>query len=42
MFFMDFDYLFSEAAFSRCSYKMVLSKYTANLQENTHVEVWFQ
>ena len=32
----------SKAALKRCSYKKVFWKYTANLQENTHAEVWFQ
>ena len=32
----------SEAAIKRCSYKKVFWKYAANLQENTHAEVWFQ
>ena len=31
----------SEAALRRCSYKKVFWKYLENLQENTHVEVWF-
>ena len=31
-----------EAVFQRCSWEKVLWKYAANLQENTHVEVWFQ
>ena len=32
----------SEAALQRCSWEKVFWKYVANLQENTHVEVWFQ
>ena len=32
----------SEAAIQRCSYEKVFWKYAANLQENTHDEVWFQ
>ena len=32
----------SEAALHRCSYKKVFWKYAANLQENSHAEVWFQ
>ena len=32
----------SEAAIQRCSEEQVFWKYTANLQENTHAEVWFQ
>ena len=32
----------SEAARQRCSLEKVLWKYAANLQENTHAEVWFQ
>ena len=31
----------TEATFQRCSYKKVFWINTANLQENTHVEVWF-
>ena len=31
-----------EAATQRCSEKKVFWKYAANLQENTHAEVWFQ
>ena len=30
------------AARQRCSYEKVFWKYVANLQENTHAEVWFQ
>ena len=30
----------TEAALQRGSYKKVLLKYAANLQENTHVLVW--
>ena len=33
---------YSEAALQRCFYKKLFWKYAANLQENTHVEVWFQ
>ena len=32
----------SEAAVQRCSLEKVFWKYAANLQENTHAEVWFQ
>ena len=32
----------SEAAAQRGSSEKVFWKYAANLQENTHVEVWFQ
>ena len=32
----------SESAIQRCPYENVFQKYAANLQENTHVEVWFQ
>ena len=32
----------SEAATRRCSSKKMFWKYVANLQENTHAEVWFQ
>ena len=31
-----------EVAIQRCSLEKVFWKYVANLQENTHVEVWFQ
>ena len=31
-----------EAVPQRCSYKKVLWNHAANLQENTHAEVWFQ
>ena len=34
--------IYSEAALPRYSYKKVFWKYTVNLQENTHTEVWFQ
>ena len=34
--------LSSEAAIKRCSYEKVFWKYAANLQENTHAEVWLQ
>ena len=38
-----FEYLFkTEAVTLRCSYEKVFWKYAANLQENTHAEVWFQ
>ena len=30
-----------EEALRRCSYEKVFRKYAANLQENTHAEVWF-
>ena len=33
---------YSEVALPRCSYKKVFWKYAANLQENTHADVWFQ
>ena len=32
----------SEAAHHRCCYIRVFLKYAANLQENTHTDVWFQ
>ena len=32
----------SEATLHRCSQEKVFWKYVANLQKNTHVEVWFQ
>ena len=32
----------TEAAFQRYSLEKVFWKYAANLQENTHSEVWFQ
>ena len=32
----------TEAALQSCSYKKVFLKYTPNLQENPHAEVWFQ
>ena len=32
----------SEAALHRCSCKKMFWKYTADLQENTHDEVWLQ
>ena len=32
----------SEAAHFRCSYKKVFWNYAANLQENTHAQMWFQ
>ena len=31
----------TEAAIQRCSLKKMFWKYVANLQENTHAEVWF-
>ena len=31
----------TEAAIQRCSLKKIFWKYVANLQENTHAEVWF-
>ena len=31
-----------EAAIQSCSLKKVFWKYAANLQENTHAEVWFE
>ena len=33
---------YSEAALQRCSEEKVFWKYAANLQENTHAEMWFQ
>ena len=33
---------YTEASPQRRSYKKVLWKYAANLQENTHAELWFQ
>ena len=32
---------FTEAAIQRCSQEKLFWKYAANLQKNTHVEVWF-
>ena len=32
----------AEAATQRCSQEKVFWKYAANLQENTHAELWFQ
>ena len=32
----------SVAAVQRCSQENVFWKYVANLEENTHAEVWFQ
>ena len=32
----------AEAATQRCSLEKVYWKYAANLQENTHAEMWFQ
>ena len=34
--------VFTEGALQRCSYKKAFWKYAANLQENTHAEMWFQ
>ena len=34
--------LISDAAFHKCSLEKVLCMYVINLQDNTHVEVWFQ
>ena len=31
-----------EAALQRCSYEKMFWKYAANVQEDTHAEVWFQ
>ena len=31
-----------DAGLERCSWEKVFWKYAANLQENTHAEVWFQ
>ena len=39
---MSSSSVYSEAALQSCSYKKVFWKYAANLQENTHAEVWFQ
>ena len=33
---------YTETALHMCSLEKVFWKYEANLQENTHVEVWFQ
>ena len=33
---------YPEVAFQKCSKEKLLWKYAANLQENTHAEVWFQ
>ena len=33
---------FTEATIQRCSYKKVFWKYAANLQKNTHAEVWLR
>ena len=35
-------FLYPEAAVQRCSEEKMFWKYAAILQENTHVEVWFQ
>ena len=32
----------TEAALQSCHLETVMCKYAANLQENTHTEVWFQ
>ena len=37
-----YDILSPEAATQRCSKEKVFWKFAANLQENTHAEVWFQ
>ena len=34
--------IISEAAAQMCSQEKVFWKYAANLQENTHAEVWYQ
>ena len=34
--------LISEVGLRRSSYEKVFLKYAANLQEDTHAEVWFQ
>ena len=36
------DLIITEPAVQTCSEKKVFWKYTANLLENTHAEVWFQ
>ena len=36
------DFIITEAATQRCSLEKVFWKYAANLQGNTHAEVWFQ
>ena len=36
-----YKFLFTEAALQKCSYKKVFWKYSANLLEKTHAEVWF-
>ena len=33
--------LYVEAAIQRCSWEKKFRKYAANLQQNTHAEVWF-
>ena len=38
----EFKYIFPQAALQRCSCEKVFWKYAANLQENTHAEMWFQ
>ena len=40
--FLSPNFNITEAAIQRCSYKKVFWKYTANLLESTHAEVWFQ
>ena len=35
-------FIYSEVAIQRCSWEKVFWKYAANLQENTHTEIWFQ
>ena len=37
-----YKFLLTEAALQSCFYEKVFWKYSANLQENTHAEVWFQ
>ena len=36
------EVFFPEAALQRCSWEKMFWKYAADLQENTHAEVWFQ
>ena len=38
----DMDNDLAEAALHTCFFKEVFWKYTANIQDNTHAEVWFQ
>ena len=38
----NIDDFLTEAALPRCSYKKLLWKYVANLQQNTYAEVRFQ